>query len=329
MCFPLSGSRRCGRIPPELVVCKRVLLAWTPFAQRTPPRDHWVHRSNNCLAGAGSDGPGGPAVKAVTYAPPEMTQPMHSPDPAAGYLPSGGSRAPGRHAAGGGSAPDVARNAVEWRAALVPSLAVVAGTALLGVAGGYLWAAVAPRVALVVVGRGAADLVNSDTRAFIAADGWYCVICLVGGVISGLLGYWLVVRRHGPVPMAGVLIGGLAAGLITSWIGEQSGLATFHHLLATLPAGAHMQSRLTLGSLRAIDFLPLAAGLMAGGVEAISAMRERHRTAAPLALAPPGYPGAQPGYPGAPTEYPGAPTGYPGAPPGYPGAPPGYPQDTP
>jgi hypothetical protein len=118
-----------------------------------------------------------------------MTQPMHFPDPAAGYLPPGGSRAPGRHAVGGGSAPDVARNAVEWRAALVPSLAVVVGTALLGVAGGYLWAAVAPRVALVVVGRGAADLVNSETSAFIAADGWYCVICLVGGVISGLLGY--------------------------------------------------------------------------------------------------------------------------------------------
>ncbi len=250
---------------------------------------------------------------------------MHFPDPAAGYLPPGGSRAPGRHAAGGGSAPDVARNAVEWRAALVPSLAVVAGTALLGVAGGYLWAAVAPRVALVVVGHGAADLVNSETSAFIAADGWYCVICLVGGVISGLLGYWLVVRRHGPVAMAGVLIGGLAAGLITSWIGEQSGLATFHHLLATLPAGAHMQSRLTLGSRSAIAFWPLAAGLMAGGVEAISAMRERHRTAVPLVLAPPGYPGAQPGYPGAPTGYPGAAPGYPGALTGYPGAPPGYP----
>jgi hypothetical protein len=259
-----------------------------------------------------------------------MTQPQHFPDPAAGYLPPGGNRAPGRHALGrhapvGGSAPDVARNAVEWRAALLPSLAVVAGTALLGVAGGYLWAAVAPRVALVVVGRGAADLVNSETSAFIAADGWYCVICLVGGVISGLLGYWLVVRRHGPVAMAGVLIGGLAAGLITLWIGEQSGLATFHHLLATLPAGAHMQARLTLGSRSAIAFWPLAAGLMAGGVEVIGAMRDHYGAAAPLVLAPPGYPGAQPEYPGTPPEYPGTPPGYPGAPPDYPGAQPGYP----
>lgn len=233
-----------------------------------------------------------------------MTQPQHFPDPAAGYLPPGGSRAPGRHAAGGGSAPDVARSAVEWRAALVPSLAVVAGTALLGVAGGYLWAALAPRVALVVVGRGAADLVESDTSAFIAADGWYCVICLVGGVISGLLGYWLAVRRHGPVAMAGVLIGGLAAGLLTVWIGEQSGLATFHHLLATLPVGAHMHARLVLGSRSAIAFWPLAAGVMAGGVEVISALRDRRMAAAPLVLAPPGYPGAPPGYPGAPSGYP-------------------------
>jgi hypothetical protein len=240
-----------------------------------------------------------------------MTQPMHFPDPAAGYLPPGGSRAPGRHALGGGPAAHAARDAVGWRAALVPSLAVVAGSALLGVAGGYLWAAVAPRVALVVVGRGAADLVNSETSAFIAADGWYCLICLVGGVISGLLGSWLVVRRHGPVAMAGVLIGGLAAGLITLWIGEQSGLATFHHLLATLPAGAHMQARLALGSRSAIAFWPLAAGLMAGGVEVISATRDRRRAAAPLVLAPPGYPGAQPGYPGAQPGYPGAPSGYP------------------
>ena len=251
---------------------------------------------------------------------------MPFPDPAAGYLPPGGSRAPGRHAPGRGSAPDVARNAVEWRAALLPSLAVVAGTALLGVAGGYLWAAVAPRAWRSWWSvRGAADLVNSETNAFIAADGWYCVICLVGGVISGPARVRFAVRRHGAVAMAGVLIGALAAGLITLWIGEQSGLATFHHLLATLPAGAHMQARLALGSQSAIAFWPLAAGLMAGGVEVISAMRDRRGAAAPLVLAPPGYRGAPPGYRGAAPGYRGAAPGYPGAPPGYPDAQPGYP----
>jgi hypothetical protein len=226
-----------------------------------------------------------------------MTQPMQFPDPARPD-PSGGSPAPGRPAPGSGApAPEAARSPAELRRALVTALGVVAGSALLGVAGGLVWAAVAPRAALVMTGRGTADVVNSETSAFIAADGWYCLICLAGGIISGLLGYRLAVRRHGPVAMAAVLIGGLAAGLVTLWLGEQSGLAAFHHLLATLPAGAHLHAQLALGSRGAIAFWPLAAGLMAGGIELTAALRDRRQAAAapPLMLAPPGYPGGPPG----------------------------------
>jgi hypothetical protein len=226
---------------------------------------------------------------------------MQFPDPARQYPPRG--------PAPSGPVPS-ARTTAELRRALVVSLAVVAGTALLGVVGGFVWAAAAPRAGLVMVGRGTADVVNSETNAFIAADGWYCLVCLAGGVISGLLGHRLAVRRHGPVAMAGVLIGGLAAGLITLWIGEQSGLATFHHLLATLPAGAHLQAQLALASRSAIAFWPLAAGLTAGGLELTAAMRDRRQVAAaPLVLAPPGYPGATPGYPGTMPGFQGGPHG--------------------
>jgi hypothetical protein len=243
---------------------------------------------------------------------------MQFPDPADGYPPGGrslrgDSRPGGRHGRGGYAArtgppvpagdpvPDPVSAPGEWRRALVRSLAVLAGTALLGVAGGFLWAAIAPRAALVVVGHGAADLVSSETNAFIAADGWYCLICLAGGVISGLLGHWLVVRRHGPVGMAAVLAGALAAGLITFWIGEQSGLATFHHLLASLPAGAHMRANLVLGSRGAIAFWPLAAGLMAGGLELGGGTRDRRQPAHAAALpGRRGYPGAVPRLPGSP-----------------------------
>jgi hypothetical protein len=241
-----------------------------------------------------------------------MTQPMQFPDPVGGYPPSGGpvpdGPVPDGYLPGAAPVPDAGRAAAGWRRVLVTSLAVLVGTALLGVAGGFLWAVVAPRAAFVMVGNGVANVVNSETNAFIAADGWYCLICLLGGVMTGLLGHWLAVRRHGPVAMAAVLIGALAAGLITLWIGEQSGLSTFHHLLATLPSGAHFQTQLVLGSRSAIAFWPLAAGLMAGSLELSAALRDRRQEqeqdqaqeqeAASVLPAGRGYPGAMTRLPG-------------------------------
>jgi hypothetical protein len=204
---------------------------------------------------------------------------MRFPDPAGGNRP-GDSLAPDGLLPRGGLRPAPEPTAGEWRRALLTSLAVLASAVPLGVAAGFLWAVIAPRAALVMVGHGVADVVNSETSAFIGADGWYCLICAVGGVISGLAWHRFAVRRHGPVAMAAVLIGALAAGLITLWIGQQSGLAAFNHLLATLPAGAHFQAQLALGSRSAIAFWPLAAGLTAGGIELAAAMRDRRQQAA-------------------------------------------------
>ncbi len=154
--------------------------------------------------------------------------------------------------------------------AVAASLAVVGGTALLGVAGGFVWAALAPRAGLVMTGRGAAAVVNPETSAFIAADGVFCLVCLAGGVLSGLAGYVLAVRRWGQLPMDGVLAGAVAAAFLARWVGQQEGLAAFHHLLATLPAGARLRGPVTLGAASALTFWPLAAGLVAGGLTALS-----------------------------------------------------------
>jgi len=172
-------------------------------------------------------------------------------------------------------------------AAIGMSLAIAAGIALLGLAAGYLWSLAAPRALLVMVSRGTADLVHIETTAFIAADLIFCLIALAGGVLSGALGYLLGVRRYGPLPMAGVLAGALAAAFLARWAGEQSGLAGFHHLLATLPAGGHLRDPLTLRATGALAFWPLAACLTAGGMEAF-ATRGRHRDRAgrPLLAAP-------------------------------------------
>ena len=155
-------------------------------------------------------------------------------------------------------------------AAIWVSLAVAAGTALLGLAAGYLWSLVAPRALLVMLSPGAAGLVQVETSAFIAADAAFCLIAVAGGVVSGALGYLLAVRRHGPVAMVGLLAGALAAGYLARWGAEQLGLVGFHHLLAPLPVGAHLRDPLTLRASSALAFWPIVAGLVAGGLTAFS-----------------------------------------------------------
>jgi hypothetical protein len=153
--------------------------------------------------------------------------------------------------------------------------AVLVGTALLGVVAGFTWAAVAPRALAVVVGRGSADVVNPETNAFIAADGWFTLLTAVGGVVSGLAGYVLTVRRHGPLAMAAVVVGGLPAALIAMWIGQQSGTAGFNHALAVGQPGALVHAPLSLGGIGALAFWSLFAGLTAGGIEAVRQLRQR------------------------------------------------------
>jgi hypothetical protein len=195
-------------------------------------------------------------------------------------LPSG----PGRRPPGGARA-GMSRPAL---AVLVTLAAVIAGTAVLGAAAGLLWSTLAPRALAVVVGHGSANVVNPETSAFIAADGWFALLTLCGGIVSGLLGYALAVRRHGALAMGGVLAGALAATLIAMWIGQRSGTAAFNHSLAIDRPGTLLRVPLMLGGHGPLAFWPLAAGLTAGGSEGIVLLRERRRRPAPQhAYAPP------------------------------------------
>ena len=183
--------------------------------------------------------------------------------------------APGGHQPGDGLSRSV-------RAALIALAAVVAGTAVLGAATGFLWASVAPRALAVVVTRGSANVVNPETNAFIAADGWFTLLTAVGGVVSGLLGYALAVKRHGALAMTGVLAGALAAALIAMWIGQRSGTTAFNHSLVIDRPGTLLHVPLMLGGRGPLAFWPLAAGLTAGGIELIALLRERRRRSAPM-----------------------------------------------
>jgi hypothetical protein len=153
--------------------------------------------------------------------------------------------------------------------------AVLVGTALLGVVAGFVWAAAAPRALAVVIGRGTANVVNPETNAFIAADGWFTLVTAAGGIISGLLGYLFAVRRHGMLAMAAVLVGGLPAALIAMWIGQQWGTSAFNHALRAGQSGVLVHAPLSLGGISPLAFWSLLAGLTAGGIEAVSQFRER------------------------------------------------------
>jgi hypothetical protein len=188
--------------------------------------------------------------------------------------------------------------------AVLVSLAIVLGSLILGLAGGQIWAALGPRAVYVVVTHGSADVINPETTAFIAADAVYCMIGAAGGLIIGLAGYLLAVRKHGPMPMAAILAGSIAAGIVARYIGEHSGLTVFDHQLLTSSLGSHLSAPLvlagdtsaapwpTVSSLPALAFWPLAACVVAGGLTLLVAWRARQAATA----YPSPYPGPQQPY---------------------------------
>jgi hypothetical protein len=164
-------------------------------------------------------------------------------------------------------------------AALLAAVLIVAGSIIVGVAAGAIWAAAAPRVVYQVYSLSppTAYATNPETSAFIAADGWYCFIALAGGGIIGLLGYLFGVRRYGPAPMAGIVVGSVAAALIVAWLGHLlSGGPSFDHLLATSKPGTFLHAPIQLGSQGALAFWPLAAAGVAGGIELLGVLKARH-----------------------------------------------------
>jgi len=125
------------------------------------------------------------------------------------------------------------------------------------VVAGLIWAAVAPRAALQEVARGEAQLVSPESSAFIVADAWFCAIAVAGGLVTGIVGYRFLIRRAGWVAAAGLVLGAVAAAVLALWTGENIGLGTYHHLLATSSTGAFFPASLGLGAKSALAFWPM------------------------------------------------------------------------
>ena len=107
---------------------------------------------------------------------------------------------------------------------------VVASMVLLGAPVGLFWSAVAPRLTVVLTpGRDPAAQ-GLEGKAFIGADGYFLVIGLVIGVLSGLFA-WQFARRSGPFTVLALLVGGLLAAKTAAVVGVRP---RSHEALAAL-----------------------------------------------------------------------------------------------
>jgi hypothetical protein len=140
-------------------------------------------------------------------------------------------------------------------------VAVLAGTAALGLIGGLIWGEFAPRAVLQEIGKGTAEVMNAETRAIFGADVWFCGIAVVAGLLTGVLGYRFAVAPRDGVARAAVvaalIAGALAGGFVMLWLGEQIGLSAYHQHLASSASGTLFSASLALGSKSALAFWPL------------------------------------------------------------------------
>ena len=129
-------------------------------------------------------------------------------------------------------------------------------TVLLGAPVGLLWAAVAPRVDVVVGGQGV-QLAEPGTSAFIAGDGYFLLAVLVAGIVGGLFAWWLG-REHGPAVVVGLTVGGLAAAWVAMRVGSTVGLAELQEAVRGGQQGA-LELSLRLRAKEALVAWPVGA----------------------------------------------------------------------
>src|ERR1700733_2728933 len=148
-----------------------------------------------------------------------------------------------------------ARSSAAW------SVALLAGSAALGLLGGLIWGEVAPRVLYEEVAAGTAGVVNVETRAFFGADVWFSGIAVVAGLITGVLGYRLAVAPRDGAARASVMLalilGAVAGAFTMMWVGGQIGLSGYDKHLESSPVGTLFSASLSLGAKSALALWPL------------------------------------------------------------------------
>lgn len=145
-------------------------------------------------------------------------------------------------------------------AELVAALATLVTLGVLGVAIALIWAALSPRVRIIITPAGP-DLVQYANSDFFAGDGTFLVIGIVAGLLSGVA-VWLIARRwRGPLILLGLALGALLGALVAWQVGRQIGLAHYHQLLHSTDVGRRFDKPVDLRSKAALLAQPFAATL--------------------------------------------------------------------
>lgn len=142
------------------------------------------------------------------------------------------------------------------------------GVALLGAPIGLLWSTLAPRARVVVL-AGGPDLVDPNTKAFIAADGTFLLLTGAAGLLCAILALRLGGRQHGVATALGLAVGGLAAAYLAWRVGHRIGLADFRRA-ARGPIGTSALLNLSLRAKGVLVSWPLM-GLLTVVVVAVRA----------------------------------------------------------
>jgi hypothetical protein len=161
---------------------------------------------------------------------------------------------------GGNGGPDAgpvqraARRSGYWQELLV-ALALSVVVMLLGLPLGVLWSVLAPHTPAVMTAQGPV-YEHPNGEQPIGAEGTYVLLMLGAGLVLAILAWTLLGRYRGVAVLLALGLGGLGAGLLTSWYGHRIGRTT-------APVGAHFDAAVNL-RVREVGlwhgFLPYARG---------------------------------------------------------------------
>lgn len=170
---------------------------------------------------------------------------------------------------------------------VVTAVLMVVALAVVGGLGGVVWHLVAPRTEL-VFDDGVANFVGPAPAQPVAADGWFAVIALVAGIVTGTLTQAFLHHRM-PGAVVGLALGGTLASLamwrVGHWFGAAAYTAAVHHVAN----GAHLYAPLNVRATGVLLLWPLAATLTVFIAAVTESFQNRSRTrpeAAPPAPRP-------------------------------------------
>ena len=159
-------------------------------------------------------------------------------------------RTRGGAAAGRPPAPPDAADAPPVTRDVQAGLLTVAVTVLVGAPVGLLWAALAPSVEVDLTAEGV-RLVDRNSSAFIASDGYFSLAVLLAGLVGGALA-WRWGSRHGPAVVPALAVGGSVAAYVAMAVGGLVGDAQIADLVE---AGVQGRRELQVRRLRSLPAL--------------------------------------------------------------------------